>query len=335
MGAYGGIEAFVLELGRYLNQCNSYAVKLCFKLVSGYKIDVRLEQILTESPLNYTVVQKCSRELYHEIRSADIVHMQNASPDVAMLSRLCGAKLVQTIHNHLHDRGFLRTCTWKFGAALADLRIYNSNFVQDSWTRHQTPRDLVIPTVSEFTQNFAPFETRRGFVFLSRLIPNKGADTLIQAYSAADIPHQDWPLHILGDGPLRQELEAIAAQGPSSIHFAGFISEAEKQKTLRHARWLIAPPNTREDMGLTPLEARANGIPVIATRDGGLAESAGADALICTPGNVSELRALIEKAAAMPSAEYEKRSHGAFESLKTHLKPMSIYPELYQQLLKA
>nr|WP_234043738.1 glycosyltransferase family 4 protein [Cerasicoccus arenae] len=334
-GAYGGIEAFVLELGRYLSEEKSFSVKVCLKLVKSAKIDERLEEILRSSGLPYSVVQRASPALFHEIATADLVHAQNASPDIALMTRLSGGKLVQTIHNHLLDRGRIRTASWKFGASLAHYRLYNSKFVQQSWSTCDGPDSQVIPTVSQMAIDFSPIENRRGFVFVSRLIPNKGAETLIEAYQAANIDHNAWPLHILGDGPLRDSLEVLARKSPGKIAIHGFVSERIKRERIRAARWLVAPPNTREDMGLTPLEARANGIPVISSRDGGLPESAGDQALLCEPGNIDSLSTEIERATQMSSAEYLERSHATMTSLETHLTPMSFYPKLYRTLLEA
>ncbi|WP_309382623.1 glycosyltransferase family 4 protein [Cerasicoccus frondis] len=332
MGSYGGIEAFVLELGRYLNTLPEVSVELCFKLVGQSRIDERLNEILQACGLRHSIVSKFSRELLRSIARADIVHTQNASPDVSVFSRLCGAKLVQTIHNHLYNRPALRTLSWKLGARLAHIRLYNSEFVQKSWRMPTGDADRVVPTVSSLTYDFAPLAPRQGFVFVSRLIENKGAETLLEAYAKAGIPHLDWPLHIVGDGPLRNKIKSLAATSPGNISLHGFVEENRKRELIRGSRWLIAPPHTMEDMGLTPLEARANGIPVIATRDGGLPESAGSHALLCKPGDVNDLATAIETAVNMNEAEYEHRSEEGFASLKRHLFPLDFYPELYRQL---
>ena len=61
-------------------------------------------------------------------------------------------------------------------------------------------------------------------------------------------------------------------------------------------------------MGLTPLEARSVGVPVIATRDGGLPEAAGPSALLCKPASVPDLKRCLLEAAAMSEAEYQERA---------------------------
>ena len=48
---------------------------------------------------------------------------------------------------------------------------------------------------------------------------------------------------------------------------------------------MVTPPHTKEDLGLTPLEARSVGVPCIASRDGGVQETAGKHSLLCKPGD--------------------------------------------------
>ena len=99
------------------------------------------------------------------------------------------------------------------------------------------------------------------------------------------------------------------------------------------ACWLVAPANTKEDMGLTPIEARHLGVPAIVTRDGGLPEAGGPAALLCEPGNVADLRHALEVAAGMGEEEYGRRSHEAKSSLQQYLRPMGDYLRIYGELL--
>jgi len=103
---------------------------------------------------------------------------------------------------------------------------------------------------------------------------------------------------------------------------------------LRHAKWLVVPPHTQEDMGLTPLEARNVGVPVIASRDGGLPEAAGPAALLCEPGSVPDLKRRLLEAAAMSEADYTERAQRGLFTLTAYLTPLSFYPEAYRRLAK-
>ncbi len=71
---------------------------------------------------------------------------------------------------------------------------------------------------------------------------------------------------------------------------------------------MVVPPNTKEDFGLTAVEARNLGVPCIITRDGGLPEAGGRQALICEPNDPRALAELLQQAAAMSETEYAERA---------------------------
>jgi len=97
---------------------------------------------------------------------------------------------------------------------------------------------------------------------------------------------------------------------------------------------VVVPPNTREDFGLTAIEGRHLGVPCIITRDGGLPEAGGRQALICEPGDVAALTRLLEQATAMTEAEYAERAQRTREELATELEPMAFYASAYRQILQ-
>ena len=114
----------------------------------------------------------------------------------------------------------------------------------------------------------------------------------------------------------------------------GFVDEETRNDVIRNAKWMVTPPHTDEDLGLTPIEARHVGVPCIITRDGGLPEAGGAEALMCEPQDVDGLRQLLEEAAAMPEQRYQQKAQATREELLDYLKPMSLYIEHYEEVLQ-
>lgn len=332
-GAYGGIEAFVLALARYLKTDAALSVRVVWKKVAGFVHTESLERRCQESGVDYVYVEKGSSELRKQIQWADVVHSQNAPPDVIVYSRLLGKPLALTIHNYLR-LGTWHSVAWKYLSRLAQERWYNSNFVWRTWEPHREfAGSRRTPTVSELPSGFVPPGQRRGFTFISRWIANKGLEVLVQAYAESGLSPEEWPLHLVGDGPLRESiLEMIKEQKIRGIEVHGFVSEAQKAEILRRTKWLVVPPHTNEDMGLTPLEARSVGVPVIATRDGGLPEAAGPSALLCEPGSVPDLKRALLQAAAMSEADYAERGQRGYDTLKDFLTPMTFYSEAYRRL---
>ena len=117
---------------------------------------------------------------------------------------------------------------------------------------------------------------RKGFLFMGRWIPNKGIEHLVQAYAKAQLDPVQWPLTLLGTGPLKEEVDALIKKlAVKGIESPGFLTGKDKAARMAARCWLVAPSNTLEDLGLTPIEARKAGVPVIVTRDGGLPEAVG------------------------------------------------------------
>ena len=107
-----------------------------------------------------------------------------------------------------------------------------------------------------------------------------------------------------------------------------------RREQMKNARWVVVPPNTREDFGLTAIEARHLGVPCIITRDGGLPEAGGRQALICEPGDVAGLAKLLEQAAQMSEPEYAERAERTRKELATELEPMDFYARAYRRILR-
>ena len=137
-----------------------------------------------------------------------------------------------------------------------------------------------------------------------------------------------------GTGPLIDEAKTfIKENGLTTVHLLGYLSEEEKYNEIRKSKWLVTPPHTAEDLGLTPIEARSQGTPSIITKDGGLPESAGPSAIACTPGSIRSLTQALEFATHLSENEYAQRSQQAFESLSDYLYPLSFYKKLYSTLI--
>ncbi len=333
-GRFGGLEAFLLALTESLVSAPDFTVRLCFKLVRGASFSDELRGRCEQMKVPFVVVPRASRELWTNLRWAQLVHGQNPSPDIAFGARLLGRPLLLTIINHRSDGNSMHARLWDWAARAARARCYISDFVRQTWE----PRGLrvgsrVMPAVSHLPPPPPVNWERAGFFFIGRWIPNKGLEELLEAYATANLDRARWPLTIAGDGPLRPWAEKyIAHGGLDSVRLAGFITDQEKFSQMARSKWNLAPPHTREDLGLTPIEARHLAVPSIITRDGGLPEAAGPDALVAEPGDVASLRARLEEAAAMPETEYRRRALASQRQLGDFLRPLTDYHALYRQL---
>lgn len=113
------------------------------------------------------------------------------------------------------------------------------------------------------------------FLASGRFIAKKNLARLIRAFAAyrADVCSDAWDLVLVGDGPLRGELEALVASlGLSGcVHFRGFLQYDELPQLLALAAAFVHV-SLSEQWGLVVNEAMAAGLPVIVSRQCGCAE---------------------------------------------------------------
>ncbi len=105
-------------------------------------------------------------------------------------------------------------------------------------------------------------------VFLGRLAPEKGVDTLLHAWERITEPI---PLHVFGAGPLQEQV-AAAARRDSRIDYRGFAPPAVFDASLKGARFLVNPSRFYEVLPVSILEAFARGTPAVTSRFGAMEE---------------------------------------------------------------
>jgi phosphatidylinositol alpha-1,6-mannosyltransferase len=122
-------------------------------------------------------------------------------------------------------------------------------------------------------------EGRRVILAPTRLVPRKGLDRLIAAMPAIRARHPAAILLVVGDGPQRAALEALAATrgGAAAIRFIGAVAAGEMPALYALAEFVALPnraePGETDGTPLVFLEANACGRPVIGGRAGGTAEA--------------------------------------------------------------
>ncbi|AZQ32474.1 glycosyltransferase family 1 protein [Streptomyces cyaneochromogenes] len=106
------------------------------------------------------------------------------------------------------------------------------------------------------------------FVAVGRLVEYKRIDLLLRLWERVR-PVTGGQLLIVGDGPERERLQAMAGPG---VVFTGRVSEAEKHRLLCRA-WLLLHPSLVEGWGLVVTEAAARGTPAVGFDIPGLRDS--------------------------------------------------------------
>ena len=157
-GAYGGVEAFVFAVADAVGRDPRFEVRVCFKRVAQFSLQPALEKYCQAAHVEFC--DRASRDLWSAIGWADVVHAQNASPDVSMIAALLRKPLALTIHDFLPPTPWLRRLSWQASARAASARWYNSRSVWSTWEPHgDLAASARVPTVSRFEP--APSEAGR------------------------------------------------------------------------------------------------------------------------------------------------------------------------------
>jgi glycosyltransferase involved in cell wall biosynthesis len=104
-------------------------------------------------------------------------------------------------------------------------------------------------------------------VAVGRLSPEKGLDVAIEAAAEAGVR-----LRIAGEGPRAGELSALASRIGAPVELVGRLARPELAELMRGAAMQVMPSRYHEFSPYAALEAMAAGVPVVASRLGGLPE---------------------------------------------------------------
>ena len=172
-------------------------------------------------------------------------------------------------------------------------------------------------------------------LFVGLLSPEKGLHTLLESWAHV---RNGLPLHIVGDGPMRAQLEADAVgRGLTNIHFRGRLVRSAVWDAIRSAKFLILPSECYENFPVTVAEAFACGTPVICSRHGAMQEivSDNHTGLHFTPGSPDDLAQKVEWASTHSSrmVEMGREARREYESRYTSEKNYALLMEIYRRVL--
>lgn len=173
------------------------------------------------------------------------------------------------------------------------------------------------------------------FLFVGVLRYYKGLHVLLDAAKGTD-----YPIVIVGAGPIEAELKAQAAQlGLSNIHFLGQLSDEDKVALLTLSYGVLFPSHLRsEAFGISLLEGAMYGKPMISSEIGtgttfiNIADETG---LVVPPSDPVALRQAMQYLWEHPqqAAEMGKRAEERYWKNFTAEQMVKSYVELYGELV--
>jgi len=176
---------------------------------------------------------------------------------------------------------------------------------------------------------------RPGALFVGRLSPEKGVATLLAAWRQLDAR---FPLHVVGDGPLRAQLEVCGRQhNLSNVVFHGRLNQEQTFGHIKRSRFLVFPSEWFETFGRVAVEAFACGVPVIASRIGAAQEivTDGKTGLHFSPGDPNDLAAKIEWAWTHPGemTAMGRAARAEYEAKYTAERNYAMLMGIYQRVV--
>ncbi len=133
---------------------------------------------------------------------------------------------------------------------------------------HKLPLVKNVVSLRRFPQGKIAKLDPPGILFIARFIKEKGLLDLLQASRILLDAGKSFRIYCVGDGPIRQEAEALAAELRlgDRVVFTGQISEEEAVRYYLASTVLVLPTYFQEGFPMTILQAMAAGLPIITTR---------------------------------------------------------------------
>jgi colanic acid/amylovoran biosynthesis glycosyltransferase len=184
------------------------------------------------------------------------------------------------------------------------------------------------------------------FLQAGRLIEKKGLTTSLRAFALFREQHPQATFIVAGEGQLLGELKALAheLQIADAVEFAGFLSQLELREKFARAHIFLHPSElgrdgNQEGVPNAMLEAMASGLPVFATRHGGIPEAIeeGVSGILVEEKDHRALAAALQNWTKRPSELSELARRGAeavaekFEQHKQARQLEDIYFEALRQ----
>lgn len=185
------------------------------------------------------------------------------------------------------------------------------------------------------------------FIFLGRLVSDKGADIIIKAFSKIlkmtnqneNTSFSNLKLTIVGDGPERKSLEEMVAQLElnRNILFTGALTGDLLVTSLNQHRFIVVPSRWAEPFGIVALEGMACGCLPLVSNGGGLPDAVGNAGILFKQGDVDDLADCIIQILKDPvkekilrnAAPLHLETHKSYEVSQQYL---SIFNKVYNNI---
>ena len=290
------------------------------------------------------------------------------SPWIVRVVKAEGLPIVQTVHNYRHscpagiffrDGAVCEECSGKalpwpavlhgcyrdsrpqsaiMAAAarvhratwlMVDCFLPVSEFVAAHLVTSGIPRERIIVRPNSTPPRGDVRSLGSGFVFVSRLTPEKGASLLVSAWTEARL-WQTQRLVVAGDGP---ERNLILAARDRNVHYVGAVDQARVSTLIDDAAVVVIPSLSYEGFPRLVAESFERGRPVAATDIGSIGELITSDVGWTAPPEPTAFAKVLSTAASDTTRQKKGAAARAlWESKFTPLVTTASLIDLYEAL---
>lgn len=278
----GGAEMLVAQLAR-TQRANGHDVRVCAYSMLGSLGEMLVAEgipvhVLGTGPVPVTMFRYW--KLFRELKP-DVVHTHNPAPTIqaALGARLAGARCVVATRHSLVERPYDNAGEIKFNllARAVDFVVGICDITCENLcgTPLVQPRKIVrVYNGASPVAEVAPEPRRPGsfvLLFVGRLAAIKDLPTLLGAVAQALPRCPGLELWIVGDGPVRRELEALAHDFGLGDCVRFFGQQMDTARYFRAADAFVMS-STSEGLPMSLVQALSAGLPAITTDVGGMRE---------------------------------------------------------------
>lgn len=296
-------------------------------------------------------------EMYRRLRSFNPALMHaHFGPDavrVIPLSQKLGIPLIVTFHGY--DATVKPSYAWRssytqFVYLMRKRRLQKeaahfiavSDFIKGLLIEQGFPsKKISTHYIGIDTDKFSPncrIKRSPTVLFVGRLVEVKGCEFLIEAMAIVQSLLPKAELIVLGDGPLKSQLEEHALKKLKKVRFLGFQSPSVVRDWMNKAKVFCVPSITAksghvEAFGTVFTEAQSMGLPVVTFHSGGISEAVehGKTGFLVPEKNTRELSArilqILENSEIWDEFSYQgmKRAREKFDIVRQTMKLESLY----------
>jgi len=312
------------------------------------EVDLPLEVLCLEA--NSRIDHTAWRRFFQELRTGryDVLHTHhNFTGSVARaLASTLDIGVINTEHRQHSSYTPLQNAINAPTLPLADKVVCNSRATQESlrWYERQLLDDEQLTVVyngvnftrlSNIVGSIDEQDTNPNIVTVGRLVPVKNYETLLEAFGVVREHIPEATLSLIGDGPLRAELETQAAtlNLTDAVNFRGSVSRAEVYQELARAD-LFTIPSYAEGFCVAAVEAMGVGLPIVVSDISVFHEVVGDPGVFADPNDPAAFAGAITGLLRDPERrkklgqEAKQRTRSEFSLERTAHEYYNIYEEV-------